>query len=238
MIPNVIHFIRLRGRLERPWSLINTCCVRAAHAVQKPDRIILWTDQGAPEPIRDLVEVRAYDPPPFVGNQTLDYAQYRADLARLHILREHGGIYLDTDLLLIRPLHDLRSRDFVAGIESDDAICGAALMAAPDTDFLGHWLEAFEHGLSRGVWAYQCVNTPHEIACRRPDLITLLHKDTFAPFDFSRNWLFDEVQPSLPARTRGLHVWETFWRDHLGHVDEAFMERSNSLFASMARMLR
>lgn len=237
MIPNVVHFIRLHGRLERPWSLINTCCVRAAHAVQKPDKIILWTDQDVPEPIRDLVEVREYDPPPFVGNQTLEYAQYRADLARLHILREHGGIYLDTDLLLIRPLHDLRSRDFVAGIESDDAICGAALMAEPGTNFLGHWLEAFEHGLSRGVWAYQCVNTPHEIACRRPDLITLLHKDTFAPFDFSRNWLFDEVQPSLPARTRGLHVWETFWRDHLGHVDEAFMARSSSLFAVSYRTI-
>lgn len=237
MIPNVVHFIRLHGRLERPWSLINTCCVRAAHAVQKPDKIVLWTDQDVPEPIRDLVEVREYDPPPFVGNQTLEYAQYRADLARLHILREHGGVYLDTDLLLIKPLDDLRNRDFVAGIESDDAICGAALMAAPGTNFLSHWLEAFEHGLSRGVWAYQCVNTPHEIACQRPDLITLLHKDTFAPFDFSRNWLFDEVQPSLPARTRGLHVWETFWRDHLGHVDEAFMARSNSLFAVSYRTI-
>lgn len=237
MIPNVVHFIRLRGRLERPWSLINTCCVRAAHAVQKPDRIILWTDQDVPEPIRDLVEVRAYDPPAFIDTQPLEYAQYRADLARLHILRDHGGIYLDTDMLLIKPLHDLRSRDFVAGMESEDAICGAAIMSQPGTAFLDHWLQAFARGLSRGIWAYQCVNTPHEIACDRPDLITLLHEDTFAPYDFSRNWLFDEAQPTLPTRTRGLHVWETFWRDHLGHVDEAFIQKSNSLFAQMARVV-
>jgi len=234
VIPNTVHFIRLRGQMERPWSLINTCCVRAAYAVQKPAKIILWTDQPVPEAIRDIVEVRDYDPPPFVGNTPLRYAQYRADLARLHILREHGGIYLDTDLLLMRPLN-FSADNFVAGAESDEAICGAALMAAPGAKFLDLWLEAFERGLATGVWAYQCVNTPHEIAIRRPDLIRLLPKDTFAPFDFSRNWLFDETPPALPEACRGLHVGETFWRDHLGHVDEAFLARSKSLFARTVR---
>ena len=234
MIPNIVHFIRLRGRLERPWSLINTCCVRAAHAVQKPDKIILWTDQAAPEPIRDLVEVRHYDPPPFIGAQHLEYAQYRADLARLHILKEHGGIYLDTDMLLIKPLRFDKS-DFVAGIESDEAICGAALMARPGAPFIDHWLAAFERGVATGVWAYQCVNTPYEIAIRRPDLIRLLPRETFAAFDFSRNHLFDEAPPQIPDACHGLHVWETFWRDHLGHVDERFIERSNSLFATTVR---
>ena len=237
MIPNIVHFIRLHGRMERPWSFINTCCVLAAHKVQKPDRILLWTDQDVPEPIRDIVEVHPFDPPAFIGAQPLEYAQYRADLARLHILRDHGGIYLDTDLLLIKPLDDLRNREFVAGAESEEAICGAALMALPGAEFIRLWLDAFERGVARGVWAYQCVNTPHEIACERPDMITLMHEDTFAPYDFSRNWLFEEVQPSLPARTRGLHVWETFWRDYVGHIDRAYVDRSNSLFAQAVREL-
>lgn len=236
MIPNVVHFIRLRGQLDRPWSTINTCCVRAADAVQRPDKIILWTDQDVPPEIVGLVEVRHYDPPASINGTPLTYAQYRADLARLHILREHGGIYLDTDLLLVRPLNFITD-NFVAGAESDDAICGAALMASPGAKFLDLWLDAFETGLATGVWAYQCVNTPYEIAIRRPDLIRLLPKDTFAPFDFSRNWLFDETPPALPESTRGLHVWETFWRDYVGHVDQAYLARSQSLFAQTVRSL-
>jgi len=237
VIPNVVHFIRLRGQLDRPWSTINTCCVRAADAVQRPDKIILWTDQDVPPEIVGLVEVRHYDPPASINGTPLTYAQYRADLARLHILREHGGIYLDTDMLLIRPVDDLRDRNFVAGAESHEAICGAALMARPGSKFIDLWLDRFETGLQRGVWAYQCVNVPYEIASERPDLITLLLKDTYAPFDFSRNWLFDETRPTLPESTRGLHVWETFWRDYVGHIDQAYLARSQSLFAETVRSL-
>lgn len=235
MIPNIIHFIWLRGRLDRPWSYINTCCVRAAHAIQKPDKIILWSDRDAPAEIADIVELRPIEKQSLVGVSDLEYAQYRSDLARLFILQQHGGIYLDTDMLLVQPLDDLRGNEFVAGVESDDAICGAALMAKPGARFIQLWLDAFSDGLATGIWAYQCVNTPHEIAIRRPDLITLLPRTTFAPFDFSNNWLFDPATPSIPSDCRGLHVWETFWRDYLGHVTPSYVRESNSLFARMVR---
>lgn len=42
-----------------------------------------------------------------------------ADYLRLKILYEHGGIYFDTDVQLLKPLDDLLDTDFFAGYEYD-----------------------------------------------------------------------------------------------------------------------
>lgn len=45
-----------------------------------------------------------------------------SDYARLKILYEHGGIYMDTDMEIIRPLNDLLQYNWFAGFESEDRI--------------------------------------------------------------------------------------------------------------------
>ncbi len=44
------------------------------------------------------------------------------DYARLDIVYQHGGIYLDTDVEIIKPLDDLLKNEFFAGFESKDFI--------------------------------------------------------------------------------------------------------------------
>ena len=45
---------------------------------------------------------------------------FAADCIRVKVLREHGGIYLDTDMLLVKSIEPLLSFDFFTGYEVED----------------------------------------------------------------------------------------------------------------------
>lgn len=45
-----------------------------------------------------------------------------SDYARLKVLCEHGGIYMDTDVEVLKPLDDLLTYDFFIGFESEGSI--------------------------------------------------------------------------------------------------------------------
>ena len=70
-------------------------------------------------------------------------AAHRADVLRLQLLIEHGGVYLDLDFLVLKPLSPLLHgpKDFVIGREgatSDGGfhgLCNAVLLAKPNASF-------------------------------------------------------------------------------------------------------
>lgn len=50
-----------------------------------------------------------------------------ADVARIYALKEYGGIYFDTDMLIIKKIDFLLNHDFFAGWESDDYVAGGVI---------------------------------------------------------------------------------------------------------------
>lgn len=54
---------------------------------------------------------------------------FAPDYARLDIIYEHGGIYLDTDVELIKPLDDLLNLKGFAGVELEKSLTGRKLCA-------------------------------------------------------------------------------------------------------------
>jgi hypothetical protein len=51
-----------------------------------------------------------------LGRPVTNYA-HRADVLRLQVLEEFGGIYLDLDVVSLKPLDDLLDREFIMGQE-------------------------------------------------------------------------------------------------------------------------
>lgn len=54
-----------------------------------------------------------------------------SDYIRLKVLYQYGGIYLDTDMELLKPLDDFLSYSFFAGFESKDYISAGIIGSAP-----------------------------------------------------------------------------------------------------------
>jgi len=55
------------------------------------------------------------DPPQYVHNQTIYHVYHRGDVAKLEIMLQYGGIYLDYDVIVVNSLDPLRRYDATLG---------------------------------------------------------------------------------------------------------------------------
>jgi hypothetical protein len=239
----LIHFIWLTERNSRPFSFINSLAVLAA-ASNHLDPIIMWCNEVPKnnpnwDRVRYLFETRPIEAPSEIEGVPLDQIQYKADVLRLQILQKHGGIYLDTDSLLLKGLHPLVGPEMVLARESPDSFAMSPIICKPGADFINVWLDRIPKALEVGTWAYHAVNLPVEIYKYHYCDIRPQHE--FFPFDLRHNYLFDEGLADEHMKRMGdpyaLHVYETYWAGYLNGVDETYMKKRDTLFARLFRDL-
>lgn len=107
-IPKVIHQIWL-GR-EMP-DFEKRLCKQVKESLGADWEYILWTE----DKINKLTEFKNLD----LFNLTPNYGQ-KSDILRYAILHEFGGIYMDTDFLMLGAFDSLLDLDFFCGIAYDD----------------------------------------------------------------------------------------------------------------------
>jgi len=56
--------------------------------------------------------------------------RHQSDVARLAVLEELGGLYVDLDLIVVRPLDPLMGHDVVLGAESPTMLGSGFILAA------------------------------------------------------------------------------------------------------------
>ena len=68
-----------------------------------------------------------------------------ADYARLYILKEYGGIYMDTDVEVIRPLDDFLVNFAFAGIEHESNISTALIGSEANNPWITYLLTYYDN---------------------------------------------------------------------------------------------
>lgn len=184
MIPKIIHFVfGLREDFGgKPFSFIHFLAVYTAWKVNRPDRILFhyafepageWWEKARPFLTLNKIEV----PTEIFDNPVVHYA-HRADIVRLEMLKTHGGIYLDLDVLCINPFDALLRHNFVMGIQQNTGLCNAVILAKPNAPFLTMWLEEYKNFDGRR-WDFHSVELPFRLANKYPELCHIVHKDLF-----------------------------------------------------------
>lgn len=88
-----------------------------------------------------------------LGN-TLYYFAHKADILRLIVLSNYGGIYLDIDTICIKPFKELLKYDFVLGkqniCEKEYGLCNTIILSAKDSYFLKLWYGSYKYFRSKG----------------------------------------------------------------------------------------
>ena len=242
--PTLIHFIWLTQPLSRPFSFINTLAVKAAARHHSKDKILMWCNE---EPknnpnwymVKQLFEVRPVEMPSEIGGVPLEHIQYKADVLRLQIMQKLGGIYLDTDSLLLKPLTPFVGQEMVLARESPDSIAMSPIIAEPNADFINVWLQRIPQALEVGTWAYHAVNLPVEIS--KYHHCDIRPQEEFFPFDLRHNYLFDDGLADAHMERMGdpyaIHVYETYWSTYLQGVDETYMRNRDTVFARLFKDL-
>ena len=241
MVPNIVHFVWLTGPNSREFSFVNYLAVRAAHDIQVPERILMHVNEepvGNPnwERIRPYVEMVKADPPTEHNGFELTHVQYQSDVLRLQILLKHGGIYLDTDMLLIQRLNMLSEWPCVLSpdtTENPQSMNAGLIMAEKDAKFIKRWLDAFE---VNDTWAYGAVVLPWTLYEANKREVALRSAHEFLPFGWQNKSILEPRTDFTDKMLKGaycVHMWETIWSDDLKRVDDHYLRTSDSAFASL-----
>ena len=179
MIPKIMHFVYVGGR---PFSFVHFLAIYTASKVNRPEVIYFhhteepagqWWDLA-----RTLVTMNRVPPVTEVFGNPVTHLAHKADVIRLEMLRRHGGIYLDLDVICVNPFEPLRRHAMVMGIEPGTGLCNAVILAQPDVPFIERW-QAHYRTFDGKRWNHHSVLLPGRMAQEAPELIHIADKYHF-----------------------------------------------------------
>ena len=239
--PNIVHFVWFTGPQSRRFGFLNHLAIKAAAEVQKPDAIFMYCNEEPKnnmywEMIRSFVNIVHVDEPNFKGVKWGNYPHYWSDLVRLQELEKIGGIYLDTDAILLKPLNEFLVHDCVlaGGIPPDvfrnknPCVSAATIIARPHAPFIKHWLEGFADAIGREVWSGAMTDFPLELHAKHPGELTLIPLGKFLPFDWTNDSVLDPTRrgeyDALVKDSYVAHMWDTMWSGQLATMPHIYLE--------------
>lgn len=203
MIPKIIHYCWF-GKKPKS-SLIENCIKSWGNYC--PDYVIIeWNEDN-------------FD----VHDHPFTHKMYRegkfafvADYVRLKVLLQQGGIYLDTDMLLLQSLDSLLDTSLLLGKESEKYISCGMIGSIPNHPFI----EAMEK-----EYHVNTVLRPNPVIMTElfekinPENTTILPPSAFYPFD--AHHIHEYKGQPLGDKVYGVHLWNYSW----GHPLNKFFKK-------------
>ena len=236
----------------KPWSLVHYVCLKSAVTRIVPEQTFLYYEFEPSGPwwelSRELITPVRIEAPREIFGRPLAHVAHRADVVRLQKLIEHGGIYLDADVLVQRGFDDLLNHQTVLGQEGIDAQVGlanAVILAEPHSPFLLRWLEEYRFFhwdvAAPETWNAHSVKLPAQLARAYPSEITILpHTAFYWPLWIKEHldWIFASNRPISFDQTYANHLWEKFaWEEYLEDLTPRRVRSVDTNFHLWARSL-
>lgn len=270
MIPNILHFVfgMSPDFGGKPFSLVHYLSVKSAIELNQPDAAYfhyqyeptgVWWDKA--KPLLTLVKTAA--PEEIFGNK-LYHVAHKADVVRLQVLKEMGGIYLDLDTISVKPLTHLLHHQFVIGQElkapvtpknwrqqlkvkliwkkvkkGTIGLCNAVLLSEKNSYFINLWLHHYKTFRSKGrdkYWNEHSVLVPEKLAAVYPDFITRLSPYAFhyPLYDKTGLKLLFEEVCEFPEAYLH-HLWESFSWGYLSALNAEKIQSEDTTYNLIAR---
>ena len=140
---------------------------------------------------------------------------FLTDFKRFEILRDVGGIYLDTDMEFVRPLPaEFTSSGVFFGKESKKWVSAGIIGAQKGHAFVGEILDRVRETAERGVLVELPKIVTRQLAQNPQDDILIAPKEVFYPYN---PYDADDPRPQLMYRdvtdaTICIHHWEKTWK--------------------------
>ncbi len=214
MIPKVIHYIWFG---HAPKNKLIEKCLQSWRRSMPDYKIIEWNESNFE-----------------VGSSTYSSNAYKnkkwafvSDYARLKILYEYGGIYLDTDMYVLKSFDDFLEYELVLGKEDASYISAGMIACAPKNIYIQKMLEYYDNKteLITIPRALTEVYTHEEKDCALSSNTNSKNKTKifdpvyFYPFDANDIKKFNFK--NAPPESYAAHMWNYSW----GHPLVKFTKR-------------
>lgn len=218
VIPKIVHLIYIN---QRPLQSFNYKCINSIlrnmpdyqvwiHNDTEPDTeewILL--KQNSNITIKKIERVREFD------GFSISHVQYEADIIRMYLLYEHGGIYLDTDIYMVKNINELiDGHSLYIARETTDNIINCSIISEPKNEFIKIWLNNFATGFRMSNWGWHIRNLPKILLDNNPHYlnkynIKLLDYENFCPIHWTQGHVLSDPNFKITEKIYGVHLFET-----------------------------
>jgi len=271
MVPNILHFVfgMAPDFGGKPFSLAHYLSVKSAVELNKPSTAFFhyqYEPKGEWwEKAKLLLTLNKIVAPESIMGNKLYHVAHQADVVRLQMLKEHGGIYLDLDTISVKPLIDLLNNSFAIGKElkpkwvpknwrqrlkhklglikikeGATGLCNAVLLAEKNSEFVNRWLEEYKTFRSQGrdkYWNEHSVQVPERLAAKHPESITQLSPYAFHYPLYDAAGLKMMFEEVYEFQEAYLHhLWESFaWDKYLSKLTPEYIKKTDTTYNLIAR---
>jgi hypothetical protein len=226
-IPKVIHLIYFK---KRPLQHYHYGCIMHMVEHLKNYQIRIYNDIEPEDNIYwkqlkkiEKIEIIHYKRPTEFDGFNLQHIQYCADVARLNILYEHGGVYLDLDMLIFKDFSKFISgKDLYISYEgkSNGPLINSFLAVKPKNEFIKIWLNSFKTGLRMEKWAYHIGQSNKQLIEKNKHFIIkygieCIDSKYFFGFPWTETHKFRNIEEHKKDEMYGIHLFDTILHDTL-----------------------
>ena len=192
IVPNIVHYLWFTNvtgvKGKHGFNFVNYVSIKSVYKIQKPEKVmfhcdVIPTDIWWQKAWRDfpLIVVFHSSRSDIFGVKS-QHIEHISDIIRLEILQEQGGIYLDCDVIIVKPLDPLRHYPATMGKEDRYPLLNAGtIIASPNSTFIRLWYNSYKTDFRPDKWVYNSGNVPYNISLKHPDIIHTELKTFSAP---------------------------------------------------------
>ncbi len=214
-IPKIIHYVWFGHNPKG--ELIEKCMASWKYHMQGY-KIIEWNE--------DNFDISSH---PYTKNA---YANKKwafvSDYVRLYALRKYGGVYLDTDMYIVKNFEEILTADCVFSKEDKNFVNAAFFASTSDAKYLNDLILRYD--------TLEKIETIPRIMTRvlsenkyNSNEVKVLEKVSFYPFDadnikdfkINKNYTDNIITTNAPVKSYGVHMWNYSW----GHPMVKFVKK-------------
>ena len=237
-IPKLFHFVYL-GFTE--FSYLHYLAVKTCALVHRPRQIYLYTHYNRDsntewwDRVQQYITIEQVELPTTIFGNPVKKFQHMADVIRLQKLIERGGVYLDLDVVSLRPMDDLYQERCVMGMQAPlsryAGLCNAVIMSEPGGEFLRRWYQEYQTFQS-SRWDFHSVKIPLLLSRLYGHLLKILDSRKFFPVTWKdTDFLYNRSFDASLRQSYVVHLWDSEWgKDHLRDASPKLLTR-NSTFS-------
>ena len=111
----------------------------------------------------------------------ISHHEHSGDIMRMDALMELGGMYFDTDVIVLRDLEPLRKYDMTLCLQASGFLLNAFIMSKKNATFLALWMEGYRKDYRNNSYVYNSMLYNNDLAKNRTVLIHIEKGTLCAP---------------------------------------------------------
>lgn len=157
--------------------------------------------------INELIDKSLLDE---IDNLEIKGITHKSDFIRYTLLQNDGGIYIDTDIIILNSIEDLLNTDLFIAKQSSKMYCSGIIGSIPNYPLIKETRQAYYDDYHADKWAYNAMRIISEnIESVEGNIIKLSIENGFHYPLYTNLSKMYELNPDFPSTLRGHHLWSS-----------------------------